>query len=415
MSAREYSLVRGSGKRVNAASRLPVVGAEEGRERLSATNTRQAAAGLSKLHNGTIEASAYQNPPSRMTWYAGASLVDIEAPLPRSPASQEAANKRQKVTEWSSSSRARLKRFLGMLRREELGKALVVTLTYPAEFPAPDDHKVYKYHLKVITTYIVRKWPSCAGIWKLEFQSRGAAHYHLMLFGLWAVPIEEVRQWMQEQWYKIAHNGDRHLGKAGTQVEKIKSVGGAMNYFAKYISKGDQTRPGNFTGRYWGKVNQKCLPLVEAQALELSAKKAFFLRRIARRKMENDVNRGRWRRWLEDMRERSWEGVSRLDWQAAKSAYQGGAESVKMWQRIKEDTIKEEGMVFMLPACYLRMKYDRQHFRIMLTNYRLPRRWKARNNDRVRLLCDASAFVEAIRRLDAPASSFALWSRNEDA
>ena len=57
------------------------------------------------------------------------------------------------------------------------------------------------------------------------------------------------------------------------------------------------------------------------------------------------------------------------------------------------------------------MKFDREHFRIMLADYRPPRRWKARNNQRVRVLCDASLFVEAIARLDAPASSFLQFSR----
>lgn len=393
MRVRDYTLVRQNGRTCSNA--------EHG-----ARPPKRAAAGLSKLHNRT---GANQKPPSRLTWYEGASLVDIETPLPRHLPSLKQSNKRQRVTEWSASSRSRLKRCLGMLKRESLGKALVVTLTYPAEFPAPDDHAVYKYHLKVITTYIRRRWPNSSGVWKLEFQTRGAAHYHLMMFGLWDVPIEEVRTWIESQWYRIAHNGDKHLGKAGTQVERIKSVGGALNYFAKYLSKGDQTRPGNFTGRYWGKLNPEKLPSAKAHPLELSEKRAFQLRRIARKKMESDVNRGIWRRWLEEKREQ-WRGVSCLNWQLAKCSYQSRAERIPLWFRIDADSINVDGMIFTAPAYDLLMKYDREHFGFMLPNIRLPRRWKARNNDRVRLLCDASAFVQALARLEKPASSFREFS-----
>lgn len=188
-----------------------------------------------------------------------------------------------------------------------------------------------------------------------------------------------------------------------------------MSYLVKYITKEDQTMPGNFTGRYWGKINSPCLPCVERQTLDLPKEKAFQLRRWARKKIEKDVNGSKWRRWLEEMRERSWQGVTRLGWQVAKSAYQGGAERVPMWQRIEKDVVEIEGEQCIAPACDLLMRYDRENFRRMLADYRLPRRWKARNNQRVRLLCDASRFVEAIARLDAPASSFLLWSRKKDA
>lgn len=400
--------------KIDHSKRFAAVSAERSTAGTAAKPT--AAAGLSKLHNRTLAVDTPQPLASRITWYPGASLVEIEVPLPRQPPKQGPDMKRQKVTDWSLSSRARLKRNLGMLDREELGKALVVTLTYPAEFPAPDDHAVYKYHLKLIATYMRRRWPHCSGIWKLEFQKRGAAHYHLMIFGLWSLPIEEVRDWFRVTWYEIAHNGDENQGNAGTQVDRIKSALGAMSYFAKYMSKGDQTRPGNFTGRYWGKINAKKLPLVEPQSIDLATEQSAQYARWARKKIEKDVNGSNWRRWLEEMRERSWQGVTRLGWQVAKSAYQGGAERVPMWQRIEKEMVEIEGESFVSPGWHLRMKYEREHFRRMLSDYRPPRRWKApKNNSRVRLLCDASRFVEAIARLDAPASSFLLWSRKKDA
>jgi hypothetical protein len=41
----------------------------------------------------------------------------------------------------------------------------------------------------------------------------------------------------------------------------------------------------------------------------------------------------------------------------------------------------------------------------------LPRRWRLRDNDRVRLLCDASAFIEQLAWLHTPVGSFLRFSR----
>ena len=283
-----------------------------------ASGGREDVAGLSKPHIRT--GGAYQKPKPSITWYPGASLVDVHVPLlpPREP--RKDAKPRGRITEWSAASRGRLKRFLGTLRREELAHALVVTLTYPAEFPAPEDHAVYKAHLHTFQIYLRRKWPTCSGIWKLEFQSRGAAHYHLMLYGLHAVPIEAVRAWVRETWYRIAHNGDKHQGKAGTQVDQIKSVGGAVSYLVKYLSKEDQTMPGNFSGRYWGLLNKPHLPVVEPVTVQPDEKRALLVRRIARKKMQKDVEHSRWKRFLEKERAQFWRMGGRIFWDTVKSA-----------------------------------------------------------------------------------------------
>jgi len=310
---------------------------------------------------------------------------------------------RGKITEWSAASRARLKLRLGTLRREELSRAMVVTLTYPAEFPAPEDHEVYKGHLHKLQIYLRRKWAKCSGIWKLEFQARGAAHYHLMLYGLHEVGVEAVRAWVRDTWYRIAHKGDKHLGVAGTQVDLIKSVGGAVSYLVKYLSKGDQTMPGNFGGRYWGIINKVHLPAVEPQTMELDEKRAIRLRRIARKKMQKDVENSRWKRFLEKEKD-LWKVGSRLFWETLKSARHGSKRRLDEdgwpkpqwldWTFKDESSIEVDGVKYK-PVCpWMSLPFPLD----MLRNdvRRLPTRWRARNNDRVRIMCDASAFVTSI-------------------
>lgn len=382
------------------------------RQRLGPVAERESAAGLSKLHNRTLAAETLQPLPSRITWYPGASLVEVEVPLPAMPPPGEKKRKpRGKITEWTLSSRARLKRFLGTLKREETGRALVVALTYPAEFPAPDDHEVYKRHLHIFGIYLTRKWPRSSAIWKLEFQQRGAAHYHLMIFGLWGNSLAEIREWMDEAWYRIAHNGDKHLGKRAIRSEWVKTPTGAMNYFAKYIGKTDQTMPGNFSGRYWGKINSKRLPCIEPQSLDLPKKIAFQLRRWARKKIENDVNGSKWRRWLESMEGETPNYVlgSRLGWEHGLAQLRSGKEMLKWWRWNRGGAFNEDGFNFHIEPhldqwiCWKEFLTSRKGS--------MPKKWRARNNQRVRVLCDASLFIEAIARLDAPASSFLQFSR----
>lgn len=377
-----------------------------------------AAAGLSKPHIRT--AGAYQEPKPTLTWYPGASLVDVNIPRHKTQGDDRPKKPRGLITEWSDESRAHLKRFMATLRRDELSRALVVTLTYPAEFPAPEDHETYKSHLHTFTVYLRRKWKLCSGIWKLEFQTRGAAHYHLMLFGLNGEKLESVRAWVRETWYHIAHNGDKHLGSAGTQVDQIKSAGGAVSYLVKYLSKGDQTMPGNFSGRYWGKINVNGLPAAKPETRELSLKEAQTMQRLMRTKVRKDVERSRWKRFLDENREEFWRLGGRQFWESLKASRQGVKISIGpdgepigreclVWMFKDERPIEIDGEKLWPVDPWQSLPIP--HVLIARHNRRLPKRWKPRNNDRVRVMCDATEFIEELKRLKQPVGTFAQWIR----
>ena len=55
--------------------------------------------------------------------------------------------------------------------------------------------------------------------------------------------------------------------------------------------------------------------------------------------------------------------------------------------------------------------YDRDHFQIILKEHPLPKRWRPRDNDSVRLLCNASSFIEQLSRLQRPEGSFLKFSQ----
>ena len=165
-------------------------------------------------------------------------------------------NVRGKITKWSRKSQMRFKQKLATLEQNKLSEALEITLTYPKEFPCADDHETYKTHLGYMSMWLQRR--GFSGAWKLEFQTRGAPHYHIL-----AIPpnklkgLGELRKAIAEQWYRIVRSEDpKHL-KAGTEVSTIKSPEGIIGYMASYMAKKDQTLPNNFTGRYWGFINKR--------------------------------------------------------------------------------------------------------------------------------------------------------------
>uniref|UniRef100_UPI00378382FA hypothetical protein n=1 Tax=Prosthecobacter sp. TaxID=1965333 RepID=UPI00378382FA len=107
--------------------------------------------------------------------------------------------------------------------------------------------------------------------------------------------------------------------------------------------------------------------------------------------------------------------MSRLQWETAQSRLHSGAATIPVWSTLPAMRHKEDGMTFTAPAHELRVKYDREHFQQIMTAHPLPRRWRLRHNDRLRLLCDASKFIAALARLHQPEGSFLTFSRSQAA
>lgn len=175
--------------------------------------------------------------------------------------------------------------------------------------------------------------------------------------------------------------------------------------------------PGNFSGRYWGLLNKRHLPLVEPMMVEPDKKRALMVRRIARHKMQKDVEHSRWKRFLEKENEQFWRVGGRLFWDTLKSAKHGWKPKLDQYQELKtprilwmyqdKQAIELGGVKYFPVAPWQRHPFSVDLIRKDVRN--LPKRWKPRNNDRVRIMCDASTFMQCIERLDKPASSFRAW------
>lgn len=161
--------------------------------------------------------------------------------------------KRGEIMEFSEASRKRLA-FVAANTGVEF--KMLVTLTYPGEFPI--DGKASKLHLRQFLDWCNLLWDGLEYLWFMEFQKRGAPHYHILLDKLPddASSTMSGLQWrVSHTWYGIVKSGDpKHL-LAGTRTEVLRNPEGGKRYAVKYAVKMRQKAvPKEFrnVGRFWG-------------------------------------------------------------------------------------------------------------------------------------------------------------------
>jgi len=113
------------------------------------------------------------------------------------------------------------------------------------------------------------------GIWTMEFQKRGAVHWHLLLWG-----TDAAREKFVTWWHRHTRNDDPHaiVVRQGDEAK-------ASWYFNFHQSKSDQTPPLR-VGRWWGKVDSNELEKwiqCEQVAEIFDDMEVIWLKRFARR------------------------------------------------------------------------------------------------------------------------------------
>lgn len=175
--------------------------------------------------------------------------------------------KRGSVSTFSRASRTRL--FDLFHRLDIKRKPIFVTLTYGKEYP---DARTAKNHLRTLLERIRRRMDGMevSAVWRLEFQERGAPHFHIIFFDL---PYIDKLTW-QYWWEEITGTPEPF-----TRVERVRSHKQIMAYVSKYVAKLDpaektgfisltylhayQQKYGDVIGRVWGVFQRQHLPYAE--------------------------------------------------------------------------------------------------------------------------------------------------------
>jgi len=154
-------------------------------------------------------------------------------------------------------------------------------LTYSGEYP--QDPVLCKGHLKAFRKRLQREYKSFAAFWRLGIQTRGAWHFHMLLFvGTSIGPVRELRRFISSSWYEVTGKvSEGHL-RAGTRVEAVKKWKQVTSYVERYMAKPEEFPEGLQTGRIWGIWNKELLP-VRWETVEVSLRDAIRIRRIYRK------------------------------------------------------------------------------------------------------------------------------------
>ena len=225
----------------------------------------------------------------------------------------------REIREWSPKSRREMKRRLGELDYLPLVELAargripcMTTLTLPDDWVtvAPTGRR-FKQLIRAFLERYRRDWGErLIGVWKLEFQDRGAAHLHIMCCEpeRWrrleraGVPEGETyRMWVSRTWAEVVNHPDpvhRMLHeRSGTNVKNDKALKMVDPhrmgvYFSGYsLSKSKEyqhvvpaewQQPGAGPGRFWGYWGLEKATVSVEIPVEVADKLGRVLRRLAR-------------------------------------------------------------------------------------------------------------------------------------
>lgn len=218
-------------------------------------------------------------------------LIAIAFERPSAPGSTTGGT-RGNVKEFSAASRRRL---MQKFARLAPSRATFVTLTYPATYP---EVRRAKEHLRAFLERIRRLHPESSAIWRLEFQARGAPHFHIVFYNLPYLPFHVLRKMWREV---IGHSETEALF---VNIKLCTSKREIANYVSKYVAKvsslfNKDAYP--HVGRWWGVFNKDALPL--------SAQYEVLVRVTGDPRAIYDIKKMFRRRWLGYNRTRRTGGV----------------------------------------------------------------------------------------------------------
>jgi hypothetical protein len=115
----------------------------------------------------------------------------------------------------------------------------------------------------------------------IEFTAKREPHLHFLPVWLKGKPmptVQQFRAWNLEAWIASVKSKNPGHRRAGTQVDLCRTFQGGASYLSGYLSKGVADEVERETGRMWGCVNRKCLPVDEEQ-IEVTKDQYHWLNR----------------------------------------------------------------------------------------------------------------------------------------
>jgi hypothetical protein len=200
--------------------------------------------------------------------------------------------KRGRIHGFSQASRGRLtdklmaipwRDLVGSDRHASRSDSVLLTLTYPECWPG--DWDTWKSQLDAFRRSLSRvRDHGFAAVWRMEYQKRGAPHFHILLMFDDEVSIAAFGAWARRTWARIVGAADLEHLRHGADVRPLYAPAGderrLMHYLIKYLGKPDDGE--RFGGRIWGAWYE--IPQVIRAAVSFNTRQSFveFQRRLRR-------------------------------------------------------------------------------------------------------------------------------------
>lgn len=209
----------------------------------------------------------YWFPVSKLIQYKeGICMVERTSRVPQG--TQPARGERGDIRYLTSRARSHL---AFLVAASNIEYRSIITLTYGEHWPRDGD--IFKAHLNTMLTWLRLSKPKFSYVWVLEYQRRGAPHYHI-LTTLDAPTKEHERRQFSHKWRTIVDpelwwQGARYWKDSVRQARKyvykvhrhpkawepLRDKDGAMKYITKYCLKMKQKEVPNdivHVGRFYG-------------------------------------------------------------------------------------------------------------------------------------------------------------------
>jgi len=208
-------------------------------------------------------------------------------------------SKRGKVLTLSESSRRYLQRVLSTIDRK--APAFTMCISCPGVWEAsqnPAAKEVFTLLLKQMTSSRDVRIRSVGLVWKQEIQSRGAVHFHFLLWGVTSESRSFVHEWIATRWNALVCRRSDSQARADhlavqLHEKNFQEVRNMANYFAKYLGKDDKAVliGDPIPGRWWGKINSDSIPFAEKSVLiDPPARFRVICHRIVRKLRQKKAN-----------------------------------------------------------------------------------------------------------------------------
>jgi len=169
------------------------------------------------------------------------------------------------IKKFSEKSRKHLFNIFNCLEYSEYGIPCFVSATW--HYDAPSERTALKSDLEKFVKMLKRGLPEFHAIWKLEYQKRGAPHFHFIL-----LPLEktekmytpEREKFIKEKWLSLKKCKCKSCASYGIKTVNCETYRMSISYISKEIAKVENNYFDHDLGRIWGtsqnmRMNHKLL------------------------------------------------------------------------------------------------------------------------------------------------------------